>query len=193
MRTLTLLLAFLAWPALAGEIRLPSATDTVGSRGTRTLEDKQNGFSAVIPEGWARKSDARIVGVALIVQAIAKDRVANCNVRSVFNKRLRGLSSIDYLQRAFPADDPSELLATYKAAGLKPTMLRSGRIAISGTQGMFVEVEFAQGAAKLRTFNVQFLQNSRLYTLGCTDFPNNYSSSLPEFGFFISSFRATGM
>jgi len=57
---------------------------------------------------------------------------------------------------------------------------------------MFVELDFSRGATKLRTFNVQFLQNGRLYTLGCTDLPNSYYGSLPEFGLFVSSFRATG-
>jgi len=189
MRILRLLIAFLAWPALAEEIRLPSVSDPAVSRSTRTLNDRQNGFSVVIPEGWARRTDARLPGVALLVQAIAKGRASNCNVRSVFDERLLGLSGAEYFRRA--ADDPSGLLAFYKASSLTPTLLRAGRIAISGTQGMFVEIDFSLGATKLRTFNVQFLQNGWLYTLGCTDLPNSYYSSLPEFGLFVSSFRAT--
>ena len=156
------------------------------------FEDWQGGFSVVIPEGWSRRTDARVPGVSLIVQAIAKERAANCNVRSVFSERLLGISSTDYLNRAFPANDPSELLATYATSAMTPKMLRAGRIAIAGTQGMFVEFDFARGATKLRTFNVQFMQNGRLYTLGCTDLPNSYTSSLPEFGLFVSSFRTHG-
>ncbi len=190
MRTLPLLLAFVACPTLAEEIRLPLATDPAASRSSRTFQDRQGGFSVVIPEGWARSTDVRIPGVAFIAQATAKERAANCNVRSVFNERFLGISGAKYFKKTFPADDPSELLATYKASGLTPTMLRAGRITISGTQGMFVEIDFARGITKLRTFNVQFLQKGRLYTLGCTDLPNSYSNSLPEFGLFISSFRA---
>lgn len=187
MRIIPLFLAILVLPAQAEKIRLPSAIDQANSRSSRTIQDREAGFSAVFPEGWHRRTDVKIPGVALIVQA--KDGTANCNVRSVYNERLLGFSSTEYLKRAFPSDDPSGLLDTYKVSGLNPTLLRTGKITISGTQAMFVEFDFVRGATSLRTFNVQFLQNGRLYTLGCTDLPNRYPTSLPYFGFFISLFR----
>lgn len=189
MRLLSLLLAFFASSVCAGTIQLPSASDSPSSRAARQVDERANGFTVVLPEGWARRTDLQMPGVVLIVQATAKERAANCNVRSTYNDRLLGLSNAEYLQRAFPADDPSELLASYKASGLSPQLLRSGRVTIAGTQAMFVEFNFFRGSTKLRTFNVQFLGKGFLYTLGCTDVPERYSSSLPEVGLFLSSFR----
>lgn len=192
MRLFPFLLVFFASSVFAGMIQLPSASDAPSSRAARQVDERANGFTVVIPEGWARRTDLQTPGVALIVQATAKERGANCNVRSTYNGRLLGFSNTEYLQRAFPADDPSELLASYKASGLSPQLLRSGRIAIAGTQAMFVEFDLVRGSTNLRTFNVQFLGKGFLYTLGCTDVPQRYSSSLPEFGLFLSSFRPVG-
>ncbi len=192
MRLLSLLLVSFASSVCAGTIQLPSASDSPQSRTTRQVNEKTNGFTVVIPEGWARRTDLKMPGVVLIVQATAKERAANCNVRSAYNDRLLEFSNAEYLQKAFPADDPSELLASYKASGLNPQILRSGRVAISGTQAMFVEFDFSKGSTKLRTFNVQFLGKGFLYTIGCTDVPERYEGSLPEFGLFLSSFRPVG-
>lgn len=188
MRLLSLPIIFFTSVACAETITLPSASDPPSSRAARQVDEKDNGFTVVIPEGWARRTDVKIPEVVLIVQATAKDRAANCNVRSAYNDRLLGFSNAEYLRRAFPADDPSEFLASYKASGLNPQLLRSGRVAIAGTQAMFVEFDFARGSTRLRTFNVQFLGKGFIYTLGCTDTPERYSSSLPEFGLFLSSF-----
>ena len=192
MRLLLLPLLFFTSSVCAGVIQLPSISDSPSSRAVRQVDERSNGFTVVIPEGWARRTDFNIPGVVLIVQATAKDRAANCNVRSVYNDRLLGLSNPEYLQRVFPGEDPSELLASYKSSGFSPQLLRSGRVAIAGTQGMFVEFDFVRSSTKLRTFNVQFLGNGFLYTLGCTDVPERYSGSLPEFGLFLSSFRSSG-
>lgn len=192
MRLLSLLLVFFASSVGAGTIQLPSASDSTRSRTARQVDERTNGFTVVIPEGWARRTDLQIPGVVLIVQATAKDRTANCNVRSTYNDRLLGFSNAEYLQRAFPADDPSELLASYKASELSLQLLRSGRVAIAETQAMFVEFDFFRGSTKLRTFNVQFLGKGFLFTIGCTDVAERYSSSLPEFGLFLSSFRPVG-
>lgn len=188
MRLLSLLIIFFTSAACAEAIQLPTASDSPSSRAARQVDEKANGFTAVIPEGWVRRTDLKMPGVVLIVQASAKDRVANCNVRSAYNDRLLGFSNAEYLRRVFPADDPSELLASYKAAGLNPQLLRSGRVAMAGTQAMFVEFDFVRGSTTLRTFNVQFLGKGFLYTLGCTDTSERYSSSLPEFGLFLSTF-----
>jgi|GEM_PF-5927281 len=192
MRFLSLSFFFFTSLVCAGTIQLPSASDSPSSRAARQVDERTNGFTVVIPEGWVRRTDLQMPGVVLIVQAKAKVRVANCNVRSIYNDRLLGVSNAEYLQRAFPADDPSEFLASYKASGLSPQLLRSGRVPIAGTQAMFVEFDFFRGSSKLRTFNVQFLGRGFLYTLGCTDVPERYSSSLPEFGLFLSSFRSVG-
>lgn len=192
MRSLLLLFFFLSSPIFAGEIKLPVVSDSPATRASRQINEPSNGFAATLPEQWARRSDLKLPGISLIAQTTAKDRVGNCNVRSVYAQRLQGLSNAQYLQRAFPADDPSELLTSYRASGINPKILRSGRVAISGTHGMFVEFDFAQGATMLRTFNLQFTGNGFLYTLGCTDIPHKYAASLPEFGLFVSSFRSIG-
>jgi hypothetical protein len=192
MRLLLLPIVFLTSSVCAGVIQLPVKSDSSSSRATRQVDERAKGFTVVIPEGWARRTNISIPGVVLIAQAIDKDRAANCNVRSAYNDRFLRLSNAEYLQRAFPADDPSEFLASYKASGLRPQLLRSGRVAIAETQGMFVEFDFIRGSTKLRTFNVQFLKNGFLYTLGCTDVPERYPGSLPEFGLFLSSFRSVG-
>lgn len=192
MRLLSLFLIFFASSVNARIIQLPSAPDSPSTQAARQVDERLNGFTAVIPEGWARRSDLKMPGVVFIIQATSKNRAANCNVRSVYNARLLGVSSAEYLERVFPADDPSELLASYKASGLNPQLLRSGRIAIAETYGMFVELNIFRGSTKLRTLNVQFLKNGFLYTLGCTDVPERYLNSLSEFGLFLSSFRSVG-
>jgi hypothetical protein len=189
MRFLSLVVVIFASSVSAGTIQLPSVSDSPPSRAARQVDERANGFTVVFPEGWVRRTNLQMPGVVLIVQATAKERAANCNVRSIYNDRLLGFSNVEYLQRAFPADDPSELLASYKASGLSPQLLRSGRVAIAGTQAMFVEFDIVRDSTRLRTFNVQFLGKGFLYTLGCTDVPERYSSSLPEFGLFLSSFR----
>lgn len=190
MRLLLLLIVLLTSSVCAEIIQLPVKSDSSSSRPQRQVVERARGFTVVIPEGWARRTDISIPGVVLIAQATDKGRTANCNVRSAYNDQFLGLSSAEYLQRAFPADDPSELLASYKTSGLSPRLLRSGRIAIAETQGMFIEFDFVRGSTKLSTFNVQFLKNGFLYTLGCTDVPETYVGSLPEFGVFLSSFRS---
>jgi hypothetical protein len=192
MRLLFLFLVFLVSTVCAGTIQLPSVSDSPLSRAARKADERSSGFTAVIPEGWARRTDMQVPGVVLIIQATSKDRAANCNVRSAYNDRLLRFSNTEYLQRVFPADDPSELLASYNSSGLSPQLLRSGRIAIAGTEAMFVEFDFVRNATKLRSFNVQFLGNGFIYTIGCTDLSERYSSSLSEFGLFISSFQTVG-
>ena len=188
MRLLSLAIIFFTSSVCAGTIQLPSASDSPSSRAARKVDERANGFTVVIPEGWARRTDLKMPGVVLIVQATAKDRAANCNVRSAYNDRLLDFSNAEYLRRVFPADDPTELLASYKASGVNPQLLRSGRVAMAGTQAIFAEFDFVNGSTKLRTFNVQFLGKGFLYTLGCTDTPERYSNSLPEFGLFLSTF-----
>lgn len=192
MRLLLLPLLFISSSVCAEVIQLPSISDSPSSRAVRQVDERSNGFTVVIPENWTRRTDLNMPGVVLIVQATAKDRAAACNVRSFYNDRLLGLSNTEYLQRVFPEDDPSKLLASYKSYGLSPQLLRSGRVAIAGTQGMFVEFDFVYASTKQRTFNVQFLRNGFLYTIGCSDIPERYLDSLPEFGFFLSSFRSSG-
>ena len=192
MRLLLSILAFFAFSVYAETIQIPSASDSTSNRAARQVNDRINGFTAVIPQGWARRTDLQLPGVVLIAQATAKERVANCIVRSTYNDRFLEFSNDEYLQRVFPSDDPSELLASYKASGMSPQLLRSGRITIAGTQAIFVEFDYVQGSTKLRTFSVQFLGKGFLYTLGCTDVPERYASSLPEFGLFLSSFQPVG-
>lgn len=189
MRLLSLLFVFLASSVCAEIIQLPSAPDSPSSRTARQVDERTNGFTAVIPEGWVRRTDVQIPGLILTIQATEKGRAANCNVRSTYNERLLGFSNTEFLQRVFPEDDPSSFLASYKTSGPRPQLLRSGRVSIAGAQAMFIEFDFIQNSTKLRAFNVQFLEKGFLYTLGCTDLSEKYSSSLPEFGLFLSLFQ----
>jgi hypothetical protein len=195
MRLLLIPLFLFASSVCAGTTQLPVASDSQSSRAARQVDESSNGFTVVIPEGWVRRTDLGMPGVVLLAQATAKGRVTNCNIRSTYKDSWLDVSNAEFLQEIFSADDPSEILNSYKASGLHPQLLRSGRIAIAGEQAVFVELEFVTGSAKLpkmRTFIAQFSRKGFLYTLGCTDVPERYSSSLPEFGLFFSSFIPVG-
>mgnify|MGYP000373722137 CR=1 FL=1 len=157
---------------------------------SRQVDERFNGFTVLIPEGWIRRTDIDLQGAVLAIQATAKGRISNCNVRSKYSDQFLSVSGADYLEGAFPGDDVSELLASYKAVGINPQLLQSERIDVSGTKGMFVEFDFVSGSMKLRTLNVQFLMNGFLYTIGCTDTSIQYPHSLPEFQLFLSSFQS---
>lgn len=152
---------------------------------SKTIRDDENGFELSIPESWEQRSDIKIPGVALIVQAEAENKVGNCNIRS---KPIATSTKKDKKNEFWSENDASELMKSYEASGISPEDFVHSTISINNRTALYVEFSFKTSTADYRTFNVLIAEGNKIFTIGCTDIKGEFHESLAEFGVLLSSF-----
>jgi hypothetical protein len=85
--------------------------------------------------------------------------------------------------------DPKKFITKYEASGLNPELITSNIIKVDGADALYIEFYISNQSSKFQTFNIQFLKNGGLYTIGCTDMPETFHASKGDFDTIIGTFK----
>ncbi len=146
-------------------------------------------FSFTIPDGWIVLDNGLVPGVKALVRSASESASANCNVRAALNSQFNSTTSEDYISMIYPDGDPGNFISEYEASGLNPELITSRIIKVDSTDALYIEFYISSQSSKFQTFNIQFLKNGGLYTIGCTDMPETFDASKRDFDTITGTFK----
>lgn len=157
--------------------------------GVEIFESDEFNFSFTIPDGWIELDNGLVPGVKALVRSASEGASTNCNVRAVLNSQFDSTTSEDYITMIYPNGDPRNFISEYEASGLNPELITSSIIKVDGTDALYIELYISTQGTKFQTFNIQFLKNGGLYTMGCTDIPEKFHASKGDFDTITGTFK----
>lgn len=153
------------------------------------FESDEFNFSFTIPDGWIVLDNGLVPGVKALVRSTSEGASANCNVRAALNSQFDSTTSEDYISMIYPDGDPGNFISEYEASGLNPELITSSIIKVDSTDALYIELYISSQSSKFQTFNIQFLKNGGLYTIGCTDMPETFDASKSDFDTVTGTFK----